>query len=256
MKHIILYTSQEDWTEPLVSDPQEFQIQLTSQPAFSGTADCVLLSQQYAGNQLLSALAQLKSFHIPCAVVTYDGSLENQEQLLECGADDVIVLPLSPVLLRRRILSLTEMHVASGDAEINFAAFDRIYESNQGSGSFIVAEHDFMNIYRFVSRILERLEQRAQLIIFRFRSDEGPFIESESVLHFLKVVQTCLRRGDISSMYGKQMLVILMGADAANGQQVVSRIISTFNAHYNMDESTEVTYEMREISAASSRPAK
>ena len=254
MKHIIFYTSQEDWVQPLVSDPQDFQIQLTSQPSFSGAADCILLSQQYAGNQLLSALDQLKSVRMPCAVVTYDGSLENQERLLACGADDVIVLPLAPVLLRKRIRALSETIVQSDGTEINFAAFDRIYESNQGTGSFIVAEHDFMNIYRFISRILERLEQKAQLIIFRFRNDDGPFMESDSVLHFLKVVQTCLRRGDISSMYGKQMLVILMGADAANGQQVINRVISTFNAHYNMDESCKIIYEMREISAASSKP--
>ena len=254
MKTIVLYTSQEDWTNPLVSDPQDLQIQLTSQPGFSGTADAVLLSQQYAGNQLLPALEHIRDLRIPCAVVTYDGSLDNQEKLLQAGADDVIVLPLAPALLRKRIQALTETRVSSG-AEINFAAFDRIMESSQGTGSFIVAEHDFMNIYRFVTRILERLEQKAQLIIFRFSSDCGPFMESDSVMHFLKVVQTCLRRGDISSMYGKQMFVILMGADAAGGQQVINRVISTFNAHYNMDESCTITYEMREINAASAKPA-
>lgn len=251
MKNVIIYSSSEDWLVPLVSAPEGFRIQVSAEPGFSGTADCVLISQQHAGNQLTSVIGTLKPFHIPCAVVTYDGTLENQEQLLALGADDVIVLPISTPLLRSRIRALSEVPVRF-DEDLNFAAFDRIMESQQGNGSFIVAEHDFMNIYRFVTRILERLEQRAQFIMFSFKSDPGPFIESESVLHFLKIVQTSLRRGDISSVYGKQVLVILLGADAEGGQRVIDRVISTFNVHYNMDESCEVTYEMREISRAES----
>ena len=252
MKNVIIYSSHEDWVEPFVQSPDGFQIRLTSEPAFSGTADCVLISQQYAGNQLAGAIAQYNQLRIPCAVVTFDGTLENQEKLLQCGADDVIVLPVCTEILCHRIRALTEMPVRS-DTALNFASFDRIVESNQGNGSFIVAEHDFMNIYRFVTRILERLEQRAQLIIFSFSSEPDSFVESESVLHFLKIVQTCMRRGDISSVYGKQVLVLLLGSDAEGGQGVIDRVISTFNTHYNMDESCEVTYEMREITKAASK---
>ena len=249
MKNIVIYSSQEDWIIPLVSAPGEFAIQVVGQPSFSGSPDCVLLSQQYAGKQLSSLIAQFREFRIPCAVVTTDPSTENQQHLLAKGADDVITAPICADLLRRRIKMLTEQP-ASSDSEMTFAAFDRIMESNQGTGYFIVAEHDFLNIYRFVSRLLERLEQKAQLILFRFHSDDGPFIEADGALHFLKIVQASLRRGDISCNNGKQVLVILMGTDEPNARMVANRIIGAFNAHYNMDESCDVTYEIREISKA------
>ena len=249
MKNIVIYSSDEDWIIPFVKAPGEFQVQVTGHPAFSGTADCMLISQQYAGHHLKETIAQLQQFRIPCAVVTTDNSLDNQEYLLRIGANEVIVPPISAGLLRRRIHALTDLPVHS-DAAMNFAAFDRIMESNKGNGSFIVAEHDFMNIYRFVSRLLERLDQKAQLIIFNFTTDLGPIMESDYILNFLKIVQTSLRRGDITSVYGKQLLVILMGADEDGGRIVVNRVISTFNAHFNMDEECEVSYEMREINRA------
>ena len=248
MKNILIYSNNEDWFMPLASASGEFQIHLTAQAVFSGGADCVLLSQQYAGNQLSQVIAQLRQFHIPCAVVTYENTAENQSGLLKAGADDVIVLPMCGELLRRRILALTEMHTA---VEMNFASFDRITESNQGGGAFIVAEHDFVNIYRFVTRVLERLNQKAQLILFRLANEDGPFAEADSVLHFLKVVQSNLRRGDICCVAGSQIMIILMGADADGGNTVVRRVTGAFNAHYNMDECCEITCDMREISKAS-----
>ena len=45
--------------------------------------------------------------------------------------------------------------------------------------------------------------------------------------------------------------MILTGADEAGAQTVIARVVGTFNAHYNMDESCEVTWETREISRAS-----
>ncbi|HAJ96180.1 MAG TPA: hypothetical protein DCO72_00355 [Ruminococcus sp.] len=250
MKKVVIYSSDEEWMIPFISSPDEFQILVTGQPSFSGTADCVLISQSYAGNGCTEFIAQLKQLRIPCAVVTFDRDIDNQEYLLQCGADDVITLPICTELLKKRIHALTDMPVHS-DEEMTFTAFDRIMESNQGNGSFIVAEHDFMNIYRFVSRLLERLDQKAQMIIFNFASEEGPFMESDQILHFLKIVQTTLRRGDISCAYARQVLVILMGADEDGGNGVAKRVISTFDAHYNMDESCEVTYQMREINKVS-----
>lgn len=254
MKNIVIYSSNEDWIIPLVTAPGEFQVQVTGHPSFSGTADCVLISQQHAGNRLPEVLSQFRQLRIPCAAVTFDGTLANQESLLNMGANDVIVAPICAELLKRRIYALTDTPVRS-DAEMNFAAFDRVMESNQGNGSFIVAEHDFLNIYRFVSRLLERLDQKAQLIIFNFSTDLGPVMDSDYVLNFLKVMQTSLRRGDITSAYGKQLLVILMGADASGGQKVIDRVVNTFNAHYNMDEECDIRYEMREISRAGSYTA-
>ena len=216
MKNIVIYSSSEEWIVSLLSALDEFEIRLTSRTDFSGSADCVLISQEYAGSRISEVIAQFRQFGMPCAAVTFDGTVDNQESLLGCGADDVLVLPMCSVILKKRLHALTAMP-APADAELSFLAFDKINESAAGNGSFIVPEHDFLNIYQFVVRLLERLEQKAQLILFRFSSDFGPMMESDSILHFLKVVQTSLRRGDISSVYGRQVLVILVGADAEGG---------------------------------------
>lgn len=246
MKNLVIYSSSEEWIVSFLSALDEFRLQLTSRLDFSGTADAVLISQDYAGSRMAEVVKQLRQFGTPCAVVTFDGTVENQEYLLGCGADDVLVLPMCKAILKKRLHALIETP-APADAELSFLAFDKITESSAGNGSFIVPEHDFLNIYQFVVRLLERLDQKAQLIIFRFSSDFGPMMESDSILHFLKVVQTSLRRGDISSVYGRQVLVILVGADAEGGRLVAERVIGAFNAYYNSDESCEVTCEMREI---------
>ena len=189
----------------------------------------------------------LRKLLIPVAVATYDGSAGNQEFLVGCGADDVIVFPIPGKLLEKRLEALSGSSVFS-QADVDFSAFDRIREANQGKGSFIVQQHDFANIYRFVMRLLERLDQKAQLIIFTFTSDCGPVIESEGIMNFLRIVQACLRRGDISSVCGRQVFMILIGADELGGHTVIQRVLNAYAAHFD-DDSCEITFEMREISS-------
>ncbi len=55
-------------------------------------------------------------------------------------------------------------------------------------------------------------------------------MESDYILNFLKIVQTILRRGDITSVYGKQVLVILVGADKNGGKVVIDRVINTLHS--------------------------
>ena len=250
MKSIILYGSGDEWIVPMLREAGEFRLRITDKPDFASAADAVLISQQFAGAGLEYAFDQAQQYRLPAAAVCFDNSVQNQAYLTGLGAEDVLAPPMTGKIAAHRVRALTDRPVHS-DAQMNFAAFDRIMESNQGQGAFIVAEHDFMNIYRFVSRLLERLDQRAQLILFGFSSEDGNVLDSEPLLHFMKVVQTSLRRGDITSVCGDQVLVILTGADEAGAQTVIARVVGTFNAHYNMDESCEVTWETREISRAS-----
>ena len=250
MKNIVIFGIKEHWSIPLIAASGELSVQVTERLDFTGTADCILISQEHAGNRMAEVIAHFKQYGLPCAVLTAEQSAENQKHLLSCGADDVITAPICAALMKRRIYALTDTPVTS-DFEMNFAAFDRIMESNQGAGSFVVSEHDFMNIYRFVSRLLERLEKKALLLIFSFESEDGEMGEADSALHFLKVMQASLRKGDITCNYGRQVLAVLMGADAEGGRLVAERVIGAFNAHYNMDESCTVTYELREISDTS-----
>ena len=244
---VTVYYGDYPWFQPYASAMHSLRVVATNDEELPTTSECVLIPQEYAGEKLVRMIRSMKNLLIPVAVATHDGTTDNQEYLLECGANDVIVLPIAAQLLEKRLLSLGAGSVLTR-TNVNFAAFDRIREVNQGRGAFVVQENDFANIYRFVVRILERLEQKAQLIIFTFNSDFGPFIETGTVFDFIKVVQAVLRRGDISSIYGRQVFVILMGTDAENGERVVKRMLDTFTAHYG-DDTCEITYEMREISS-------
>ena len=249
MKEVIIYADPGDPIVTAVASLSEFHVTLLGQTDAPGIADCVLVSHQYAGSQTAELIGRAKQAKIPCAVAAFSPTAELQEHLLSSGADDIIIFPMCGTLLRKRLFSLADIPVFS-EAEVGFASFDRIMQANSGSGCFIVGEQDFMNIYRFVARLLERLDKKANLVLFRFDCDEDAFLESDSIYNFLKVLQTSLRRGDISSVYGKQIFVILMGADENAAKAVVNRLISTFNAHYNMDESCEITYESRDINGA------
>jgi hypothetical protein len=244
-KKVTVYCGDEPWFRPYREEPGDMIYRCTDSEDFPNDSDCVLIPQEYAGERLVPMLHSLKNLLIPAAVAAFDTSVRNLDFLMDCGADEIITFPTPSRLLQKRLTALANNSVLP-HTSVDFSVFDKIRESNQGRGSFVVQENDFTNIYRFVVRILERLEQKAQLIIFNFESDFGPFIESESVYHFIQIVQTCLRRGDISSICGKQVFVILMGADTAGGELVIRRIIDTFEAHYS-DASCEITYQMREI---------
>ncbi len=243
-KNVIIFSGEDAAIRKAIANIDEMQFTFTETPVFANETDCVLISQDFAGDALVEIVKNLKSRLIPTAVITSDLSADNQEFLLECGADDILPLPLHTRLLIKRIYALTGRPELTAD-HVDFAAFDRILEANRGAGSFIVEEHDFTNMYRFVSRLLERLDQKAQLVIFDFDSELG-IPETASVYDFIKIVRTVLRRGDISSICGHQVLVILMGSDEAGGKVAVKRMIDTFDAHFN-DGTCDISYQIREV---------
>lgn len=223
------------------SELSGLNVTFTEQPEDIG-ADfaCAVVADKCAG-----AIAALKQLGLPVAAVTADAAPETQDRLLEQGGDDVLVLPMSAKLLQKRLSALTES-IAHSAEPVDFASFDRIREANKGRGAFIVEEHDFTNVYRFVTRILERLDKKAQMIIFNFKSACGPIAETEDVENFMKIGQACLRRGDISAVCGAQVLLILLGADDGDGKKIAKRLTDTFEAHY-VDATSRITYEIREI---------
>ena len=247
IRKLTVYDGDTQYVRNALADVGGFRIAYAEDESVPVDSDCVLLVQDLAGEKLVERIRALRKLLIPVAVATCDGSAQNQEFLIDCGADDVIVFPLPAKLLQKRLEALAGVSVFSQD-DVDFSAFDRIHEANQGKGSFIVQEHDFANIYRFVMRLLERLDQKAQLIIFTFTSDCGPVIESESIGNFMRIVQACLRRGDISSVCGRQVFMILIGANELGGHTVIQRVLNAYAAHYD-DDSCEITFDMREISS-------
>ncbi len=220
----------------------------TSLEDISADYDCVLISQDLISEDLHNNINEAKRQFLSVGILTFDGSSENLDNLLAYGADDVIVLPMPAQLITKRIETLCRNSVLSPDP-VDFSLFDKIAESNRGSGSFIIQDNDFTNIYRFVLRMLERLDQKAQLIIFNINTRAKGFIEPEVVQNFSNIVRTALRRGDISSIHGRQLFVILMGADRDGGATAAKRLVETYYAHYD-DGIYDLSYEIREISAA------
>lgn len=245
MKKVALIDGANSKISRYTDGAKELRFELSETADVSPDCECVIISQEFAGDKLSDMIDTLKDKSYAVAVATFSGSCENQEDILNAGADDVIVLPMCSRLLEKRIMSLTP---GAGLIEdyIDFAAFDRIANANKGSGSFIVQESDFTNIYRFVLRILERLEKRAQLLIFNLSCRGDSLIEPEVLHTFVTVVQRCLRRGDISSVHGTQLFVMLIGSDTEGAQHAAARIIETFYAHCD-DDAYDISFEVREI---------
>ena len=215
--------------------------------AIPESAECAVISQEFAGEALDSTVAVLKRRQLTVAVASFAAPEQAQDALADCGADDIIFLPLSGKLLEKR-LKLLSGSASVRNEPLNFDAFDHIHEANQGRGAFLVEERDFTTVFRFLSRILERLDKKAQMVIFQFESPCGPIEISEDIRNFTRIVQACLRRGDISAVCGMQVLLILVGTNAEDAHRVIRRLTDTFAAHY-YDSCSRITYEMRELNS-------
>ena len=205
------------------------------------SCDCVIVSQEYAEDKINDVFRKAWEKLMPAAIATKDGSYVNQADLCAAGADDVFVFPMYGKLLRKRLTELIENTVISG-----FSSFDSMASENKELGAFIVQEKEFRNIYKFVLRLLERLDKKAQLIEFELKSHGRNIIEPDIMNDFATVVQRSLRRGDISCHNGTRIYVILMGADSEGGEIAANRIIQAFN-NICSDDAYNACYQMREI---------
>lgn len=248
-KNVAVISNSYENTDKYLHGIEGISFHKTALEDISADYDCVLISQDLISDDLHNTINEAKRQFLSVGVLTFDGSSENLDKMLEYGADDVIVLPMPAQLIKKRLETLCSNSVLSPDP-VDFSLFDKIAESNRGSGSFIIQDNDFTNIYRFVLRMLERLDQNAQLIIFTVSTRIKGFIEPEIIQNFSNVVRTTLRRGDISSIHGRQLFVILMGADKEGGQIAAKRLVETYFAHYD-DGIYDISYEIREINTAS-----
>lgn len=248
-KNVAVISNSHENTDKYLHGIKGIHLNTTTIDDISADYDCVLISQDLISEDLHNTINEAKRQFIAVGIMTFDGSSENLDKLLEYGADDILVLPMPGQLIAKRIEALCRNSVLTSDP-VDFSLFDRIAESNKGSGSFIIQDNDFTNIYRFVLRMLERLDQNAQLVIFNVNSRLKGFIEPDVMQNFSNIVRTALRRGDISSIHGRQLFVILMGADKDGGSKAAERLIETYYAHYD-DGIYDLSYEIREINAAS-----
>lgn len=109
--------------------------------------------------------------------------------------------------------------------------------TDSGKGVYQLDIDSFRHVYNFIRRFVERSGRDVQTVLFTAVCDDNeiPDIEeTETALEMMeRAIYTSLRRADIATRYsGKQIIAILMDANAENGAVVAQRIIDCFNTLY------------------------
>lgn len=242
MKKIVVY-GQPDIL-PLSGD---INVEYESLDSVPEGADCIIVSQEFTGNSLEAVLAEAEKLNISVLAVTTNSDAENQEYLLGLGAEDVVTLPVCAELLSKRIKNLNSLYRESSRVLSDLSRPEDLYVENGGMGSLKVPQHDFINLYRFVLRLLERMEVSAQMLVFSLNFKDAPADDSQLTDLLSSAVHKCLRRGDISTKCESgRIVVILLGANDDGGHLVANRIVSNFYSECD-DENYKLTYDICEI---------
>ena len=117
--------------------------------------------------------------------------------------------------------------------------------ADSGRGAYQLELDSFHHVYNFVRRFVERSGRDVQTVLFTLMTPGNVIVdpnETETALEMMEqAIYTSLRRVDISTRYSsKQLIVILMDANAENGTMVAQRILDCFNKLYT---GKKVTFE-------------
>lgn len=109
--------------------------------------------------------------------------------------------------------------------------------ADSGKGAYLMEYDSFHHVYNFIRRFVERNNHDVSTVLFTavpVTNEEPDISEIEIALDLLeKAIYNSLRRVDVSTRYSsKQLVVILMDANAENGEKVAERIVETFNKLY------------------------
>lgn len=121
--------------------------------------------------------------------------------------------------------------------------------ADSGRGAYLLDFESFHHVYNFIRRFVERSSREVQTVLFTVNElGEPDAAEAELALELLeKAIYLSLRRSDVSTRYSsKQIIVILMDADAVNGDLVSARIIECFNRIYTGGKVT-VEYDIAKM---------
>ncbi len=216
----------------------------------------VLISAEFADSRLGNIIRIIRKTRVtgalPILVYTTDDDCVHQQAMLDCGADDVMHMPLCRQLIVKRITNALPVTDSGEEKKFNFDEFmDSVSEKVHRQGSYQVKSDDFANIYRFVMRGLERSSKRVQVLLMTLSgngADSCVDYDSKIMSTLASAVQVCLRRGDISSVCSKnQIVILLMDADDDGGHLVANRIVSNFYGECD-DGEYELEYDIRELS--------
>ena len=125
-----------------------------------------------------------------------------------------------------------------------------ISEKNKPNGAYKVEYEGFKHIFQFVSRYSARKETDIEIILFTISKKDGNMIDpitlSEAMFDLENIIKVSLRIGDVATKYSScQYLVMLIGADNVNPEDVVKRVVnnySTFADKYNIMVKYDIDY--------------
>jgi len=128
---------------------------------------------------------------------------------------------------------------------------DMMERKDSGNGAYLLTLESFLHVYNFVRRLVERSGKDAQSVLFTIDDtdlDKVDDEEKEIALEMLeKAIFTSLRRVDISTRYSdKQVLAILLDANADSAGMVASRILDNFEKMYTGGK-VHFTYEFAAV---------
>jgi len=216
-------------------------IELREDAVLYGSPEAAVVSVDYTGGRTAEIADRLNRARVPSAAVTSDTSEENQKYLFGLGFDDVICLPIYDRLLARRIHLLA---ADTGIPEVSISSLTDV-SCDSEAGAYFVGIGEFTNIYKFVLRLLKRLKKNAQMLIITAENCESCRKQTMDILS--EVVKMCLRRGDMSSIFGTdQMLILLIGADDEGGHLVANRITNSFYSACE-DYQVELSYDLKAV---------
>lgn len=127
-----------------------------------------------------------------------------------------------------------------------------ISEKNKPIGAYKVEYDGFKHIFHFIARHSNRQETDMGIILFTISKRDGNMIDpltlSNAMFDLENVIKVSLRIGDVATKYSScQYLVMLIGMDKANHEEVVNRVINNyanFAEKYNIVVKCDVDYKL------------
>ncbi len=109
--------------------------------------------------------------------------------------------------------------------------------ADSGKGAYQLDLDSFHHVYNFIRRFIERSGRDVQIVLFTAYSENSAVMEQHEIDSALETLEqaifTSLRRADVSTRYSsKQIIVLLMDANAEKGDMVARRIMECFKNIY------------------------
>ncbi len=136
-------------------------------------------------------------------------------------------------------------------AETLRRVIDALSENGVENGAYRVDTGSFQDIFRFVSRVMERTGIDVQIILLtlehKMNKDEN---KEEYAAKLAEVINCSLRRGDVSNHLSEsQFAILLMGSDIGNGEKVAERIVSEFKKAVPNIHELSISYSIESVGA-------